>query len=87
MAEPGTATGPVAGSNEAARGAIASASERRRLEDDLEPLGEKTPGGAGTHTGHAGTRITQTNLTTIPTHQRTHTHDRTTNGSAAARYL
>jgi hypothetical protein len=32
--------------------------------------GTKTPGGAGTHTGHGttGTRITQTNLTTIPTH-------------------
>jgi hypothetical protein len=37
-------------------------------------------GGAGTLTGHTrgaraqtGTRITQTNLTTIPTHQRTHT--------------
>jgi len=27
-----------------------------------------------THTGHTGTRITQPNLTTIPTHQRTHTH-------------
>jgi len=34
--------------------------------------GKKTPGGAGTHTGHTGahpgTRMTQTNLTTIPTH-------------------
>ena len=33
---------------------------------------KKTPGGAGTHTGHTsahpGTRMTQTNLTTIPTH-------------------
>ena len=36
--------------------------------------GKKTLGGAGTHEGHTGTRITQTNLTTnIPTHQRTHT--------------
>jgi hypothetical protein len=45
-------------------------------------------GSRDTHTGHTGrtgahvlassrpTRITQTNLTTIPTHQRTHTHDR-----------
>ncbi len=38
--------------------------------------GKKTPGGAGTHTGHARdtrahkvTRTTQTNLTTIQTHQ------------------
>ena len=34
--------------------------------------GKKTPGGAGTHTGHSDTRITQTNLTsaiqTSPTH-------------------
>ena len=34
--------------------------------------GKKTPGGAGTHTGHTGTRITQTNLTTIQTHHATH---------------
>ena len=35
------------------------------------PTGKKTPGGAGTHTGHTGTRITQTNLTTIqPTNPR-----------------
>ena len=40
--------------------------------------GKKTPGGAGTHTGHArdtrahtGTRITQTNLTTIQTQRHT----------------
>ena len=33
--------------------------------------GKKTPGGAGTHTEHTGTRITQTNLTTIKTHQPT----------------
>jgi hypothetical protein len=40
--------------------------------------GKKTPGGAETHTGHTrdtrahtGTRITQTNLTTIQTHQHT----------------
>ena len=40
--------------------------------------GKKTPGGAGTHTGHTrdtqahkGTRITPTNLTTIQTHQHT----------------
>ncbi len=33
---------------------------------------KKTPGGAGTHTGHKDTRITQTNLTSaIQTHQRT----------------
>ena len=45
--------------------------------------GKKTPGGAGTHTGHTrdtrvhtGTRITQTNLTTIQTHRATtHPHD------------
>ena len=30
---------------------------------------------AGTCTGHTGTPITQMNLTTIPTHQRTRTHD------------
>ena len=34
--------------------------------------GKKTPGGAGTRTGHKDTRITQTNLTSaIQTHQRT----------------
>ena len=33
--------------------------------------GKKTPGEAGTHTGHTGTRIRQTNLTTIQTHQPT----------------
>jgi len=35
--------------------------------------------------GHTrtGTRITQTNLTAIPNHQRTHTHDRATTESAA----
>jgi hypothetical protein len=27
--------------------------------------GSKTPGGAGTFTGHTGNRITQTNITTI----------------------
>jgi len=32
------------------------------------PTGKKSPGGAGTHTG---TWITRTNLTSIPTHQRT----------------
>jgi hypothetical protein len=46
---------------------------------------KKDTGGAGTHTGHTrgkrahtGTRITQTNLTTILAHQRTHALDRTT---------
>ena len=33
------------------------------------------PRGAGTHVGHGHTWITQMNLTTIPTHQRTRTHD------------
>ena len=28
------------------------------FKDDREPLGKKTPGVAGTHTGHTGTRIT-----------------------------
>ena len=39
----------------------------------FESTGKKTPGGAGTHKGDAGrgTRITQTNLTTIQTHQPT----------------
>ena len=47
--------------------------------------GKKTPGRAGTHTGHTGahrhtviTRITQTNLMTIQTHQ----HTRTTTSTA-----
>ena len=40
--------------------------------------GKKTPGGAGTHTGHTGTRITQTNLTTIQTHQPTAVRSRPT---------
>ena len=45
--------------------------------------GKKTPGGAGTHTGHTrdtrahtGTRITQTNLTTIQTQRHTRTTTR-----------
>ena len=44
--------------------------------------GKKTPGGAGTHTGHtrdtrahAGTRITRTNLTTIHPKPTTHPHE------------
>jgi hypothetical protein len=38
----------------------------------VSSTGKKTPGGAGTHTGHKDTRITQTNLTSaIQTHQRT----------------
>ena len=51
--------------------------------------GEKTPGGTGTHTGHTGAHGGHTDhtsdehLTTIPTHQRTHTHDRTTTETAA----
>ena len=38
----------------------------------LPGTGKKTPGGAGTHTGNTGTRITETNLTTIQTHHATH---------------
>ena len=47
---------------------------------DAYGTGKKTPGGAGTHTGHADladaqdTRTTQTNLTTIQTHQQHTTH-------------
>ena len=44
--------------------------------------GKKTPGGAGTHTGHTGTRITQTNLTTIQTHQPTAVRSRPTHRGA-----
>jgi len=36
--------------------------------------GKKTPGGAGTRTGHKDTRITQTNLTTIQTQVDPPTH-------------
>ena len=46
----------------------------RRRDEYRYCTGKKTPGGAGTHTGHArdtrahtGTRNTQTNLTTIQT--------------------
>ena len=64
---------------------------RRRVEHPAK----KTPGGAGTHTGqardtraHTGTRITQTNLTTIQTqrHTRTtwHATAETAAGSTAA---
>ena len=55
--------------------------ERRKKATKPEsgvPVGKKTPGGAGTHTGHTrdtrahtGTRITQTNLTTIQTQRHT----------------
>ena len=52
--------------------------------------------GAGSHTGHTDTRITQTNLTTIQTHQRTRTtaeptpeptepHDNRCNGAGYCR--
>jgi len=38
----------------------------------LRRVGKSTPGGAGTHTGHTRTDADErTNLTTIPTHQRT----------------
>ena len=44
------------------------------------PSGKKTPGGAGTHTGHtsahADTRRTQTNITTIQTQRHTRTTTR-----------
>ena len=46
--------------------------------------GKKTPGGAGTHTGHTGTRITQTNLTTIQTHQPTAVRSRPTHRATVA---
>ena len=56
------------------------------------PAGKKTPGGAGTHTGHtghtrahAGTRITRTNLTTIHPNPTTQTRTKTATDSTAAR--
>jgi len=49
--------------------------EPRPVASNPLPTGKKTPGGAGTHTGHTRAhkdkRTTQTNLTTIQTHQRT----------------
>ena len=46
---------------------LATGDLARTCENEAPGTGKKTPGGAGTHTGHTGTRITQTNLTTIQT--------------------
>ena len=48
--------------------------------------GKKTPGGAGTHTGHTrDTLITQTNLTTIQTQRHTRTGARPRDGQNRGR--